>query len=79
MNNYVKCPKCELNYIRKGEKLAANIVGNNVSTVMLHTANIAQRVGRSLKTDPTNGHIIGDKQAEKLWGREYAPGFEMKI
>ena len=65
--------------ITHGEKLAADIVTNNISTVMLHTANIAQRLGRSIKTDPRNGHIIGDRDAQKMWGREYAKGFEMKI
>jgi hypothetical protein len=42
----------------------------------MQLGNIAWRVGRDLKIDPKNGHIIGDKEAEKLWSREYAKGWE---
>jgi hypothetical protein len=41
--------------------------------------NIAWRVGRDLKLDPANGHIIGDKEAQKLWAREYEKGWEPKV
>ena len=49
------------------------------STVAMQLGNISWRVGRDLKIDPTNGHIIGDKAAQKLWGREYEKGWEPKI
>jgi hypothetical protein len=32
-----------------------------------------------LKIDPANGHIVGDKEAAKLWGRSYEKGWEPKI
>jgi hypothetical protein len=41
--------------------------------------NIAQRSGRSLLTDPTTGHILGDPEAAKLWTREYEPGWEPTV
>ena len=49
------------------------------STVSMLLSNISWRVGRDLKIDPANGHIIGDKEAQKLWGREYEKGWEPKV
>ncbi len=46
---------------------------------MMQLGNIAQRVGRSLNTDPVNGHILGDKEAEKYWGRDYEKGWAPKV
>jgi hypothetical protein len=45
----------------------------------MQLGNIAWRVGRDLKIDPTNGHIIGDNEAKKLWSRQYEKGWEPKI
>jgi hypothetical protein len=41
--------------------------------------NIAQGVGRSLEINPEDGHILGDKEAQKLWSRDYEKGWEMKL
>ncbi|MDB5021526.1 MAG: dehydrogenase [Pedobacter sp.] len=49
------------------------------SVMAMQLGNISWRVGRDLKLDPKNGHIIGDKEAEKLWGRSYEKGWEPKI
>lgn len=49
------------------------------SVTAMQLANIAWRVGRDLTIDPKNGHIIGDKEAQKLWGRDYEKGWEPKI
>ena len=49
------------------------------SVVAMQLGNIAWRVGRDLNIDPKNGHIIGDKEAQKLWSREYAKGWEPKV
>ena len=49
------------------------------STVAMQLGNISWRVGRDLKIDPINGHIIGDKDAQKLWGRSYEKGWEPKV
>ncbi len=61
--------------IRGNAKLNAPIDQGHCSTVLAQLGNIAQRTGRSLKTDPATGHILGDPEAAKLWTREYATGW----
>lgn len=65
--------------IRTGSPLSAPIVEANVSVNLLHLANIAGRVGRSLQCDPADARILNDPEAMKLWGREYEPGWEPKV
>lgn len=66
--------------IRNGsDKLAADIESGHKSTLLVQLGNIAQRVGHSLEIDPANGHIQNDKEATKLWSREYEKGWEMKL
>ncbi len=67
------------NNILKGEKLVADIDSGHKSTLLVQLGNIAQQVGHSLETDPSNGHILGDKKAQKLWSRQYEKGWEMKL
>ena len=47
------------------------------STLLPQLGNIAQRTGRSLQCDPSNGRILNDKEAMKLWKRQYEKGWEM--
>jgi predicted dehydrogenase len=49
------------------------------SILGMQLGNISWRVGRDLHTDPTNGHILNDPEAQKLWRRDYEPGWEPKI
>jgi len=49
------------------------------SVALLHLGNIAWRVGRELHCDTTNGHILDDRAAMKLWRRDYEPGWEPKV
>ncbi|MCG8308330.1 MAG: Gfo/Idh/MocA family oxidoreductase, partial [Cytophagales bacterium] len=65
--------------IREGKQLCADIDSGHKSTLLVQLGNIAQRVGRSLKIDSENGHILNDKNAGKYWSREYEKGWEMKI
>jgi len=65
--------------IRTGEKLRSPIEDANVSVTMLHLSNIAWKLGRALRLDPRTGHVIGDREAMALWGREYAKGWEPKV
>jgi predicted dehydrogenase len=67
------------NNILKGEELKSNIDSGHKSTLMVQLGNIAQRVGHSLEINHENGHILGDKEAQKLWSREYEKGWEMKL
>jgi predicted dehydrogenase len=68
-----------LESIRGNAKLTAPIDEGNISTLLAQLVNISQRTGRSLKTDPANGHILDDADAMKLWTREYEPGWEPTV
>ena len=46
------------------------------STLLVQLGNIAWRTGHRLMIDPTNGHIINDPEAQRLWSRTYEPGWE---
>ncbi|MCF8259823.1 MAG: Gfo/Idh/MocA family oxidoreductase [Melioribacteraceae bacterium] len=71
-NNFV-------NAIRIGEKLNSPINEGNKSVTMLQLSNIAWKVGRTLNLDTSTGRIQNDKEADKMWQREYEPGWEPKI
>ena len=65
--------------IRQGTPLACTAeLGHQCSAIML-LGNISLRVGRTLDLNPANGHIIGDSEAQRFWGRDYEPGWEPKI
>ncbi|MCF8336042.1 MAG: Gfo/Idh/MocA family oxidoreductase [Bacteroidales bacterium] len=49
------------------------------SNVLCHLGNISQHVGRKLRINPDNGHILGDGEAMQMWGRTYEPGWEPKV
>jgi predicted dehydrogenase len=65
--------------IRGKEPVNAPILEGHKSTLLPQLGNIAFRVGRTLRCDPKNGHILNDKQAMKLWSRKYEKGWEIKI
>ena len=62
--------------IRKGEKLNSPIEIGNVDVTILQLSNIAWEVSRELRLDTTDGKILNDAEAMKLWGREYEKGWE---
>ena len=65
---------------RKSRRPNAPIEEGYKSTLLCHLGNIAIRSGRALKIDPTNGHILEDKDAvERFWSREYRPEWEPKV
>lgn len=68
-----------LDAIRHGKPLHSEIAEGHKSTLLCHLGNIAYRTGRTLHCDPKNGHILHDKGAMALWGREYEKGWEPKV
>ena len=65
--------------VREGAALNAPIDVGHKSVLLCHLGNIAQRAGRSLNLDPSNGHILRDEEAMALWDREYADGWAPKV
>ncbi len=64
--------------IRDGQplRLNAEIEKGHKSTLLCHLGNIANRTGRTLNCDASNGHILNDEKSMALWQREYEPGWE---
>ncbi len=65
--------------IRKGASLHSGIESGHKSTLLVQLGNISQRVGRSLDINPSDGHILNDIEAMKLWSRQYEKGWEMAL
>lgn len=68
-----------LDAVRNNRRPNCDVELGHKSCVAMQLGNIAWRVGRDLKIDPKNGHILGDKEAQKLWGRQYEKGWEPKV
>jgi predicted dehydrogenase len=64
--------------IRGKAKLNAPIDDANISMAMVHYSNIAYRIGRGFDVDDKTGQIF-DRDAMRLWSREYEPGWEPKL
>lgn len=60
--------------IRGKAKLNAPIDDAAISMAMVHYSNIAYRTGKGFDVDNKTGRIF-DREAMKLWSREYAPGW----
>ena len=71
-NNFVEA-------IRGNAKINSPVDDAHKSILLCHLANIAQRTGRTLHCDPSNGHIKDDKEAMMLWKRTYEKGWEPKV
>ena len=68
-----------LKAIRGEAKLNSEIAVGQTSTLLCHLGNIAYRTGYTIHFDPTARKMLGDKEAEKLWAREYREGWEPKV
>ena len=68
-----------LRAIRGDAALAAEIEEGHKSTLLCHLANIAWRTGSTVNLDPQTHRIIGNKDADTLWSREYRKGWEPKV
>ncbi len=65
--------------VREKAKLNAPIIEGHKSTLLPQLGNIALRTGRALTCDPSNGHILDDRDAMKLWSREYEKGWKVVV
>ncbi|MBO9619935.1 MAG: Gfo/Idh/MocA family oxidoreductase [Niabella sp.] len=68
-----------LGAIRENRKPNCDVELGYKSTVAMQLGNISWRVGRDLKINTTDGHILNDPEAQKLWQRVYQPGWEPKV
>ena len=68
-----------LEAITKGTRMHSHIAEGHKSTLLCQLGNIAFRSGDSLKTDPANGHIIGNNATQQYWSRKYEPGWEPTV
>jgi len=64
--------------IRGKAKLKAHIAEGAISQAMVHYSNVAYRIGHGFDIDDKTG-IMYDRDAMKLWGRDYEPGWEPTI
>ena len=61
------------NAVRTGTALSAPIEDGAKTGMLCHLGTISQQIGRKLTTNPSNGHIVNDAEASRLWNREYDP------
>lgn len=66
------------NAIRGKEELHSPIDEMMKSTHMCHLANLSSRLKKELIIDSNTGKTT-DPDANRLWGREYEPGWELKV
>jgi predicted dehydrogenase len=66
------------NSIRGIATLTAPIADASISMAMVHYANIAYRIDRGFEIDDQTGRIY-DRDAMKLWSRNYEPGWGIKV
>ena len=67
-----------LDAIRGKAKLTGPMADGAITMAMIHYSNIAYRIGKGFDIDDQTGRMF-DRDAMKLWGREYEPGWEPKI
>ena len=68
-----------LDGIRKGATLYTTVEEGHKCTLLMQLANISFRTGRTLNTNPADGHILNDSEAQSYWNRSYEPGWEPRI
>ena len=68
-----------LDAIRNNRRPNCDVETGYKSVLAMQLGNISWRVGRDLNIDPKNGHILKDKDAQKLWSRTYEKGWEPNL
>ncbi len=74
LQNFVDC-------VRRDDASGLNqpILEAHKSTLLCHLGNIAHRTGRTVISNPDDGHILGDDEQAALWSREYEPSWKDAI
>jgi hypothetical protein len=67
-----------LEAIRGKGSLNASIADGVITMAMVHYSNIAYRIGKGFDVEDATGRIH-DRDAMKLWGRDYEPGWEPMV
>jgi predicted dehydrogenase len=62
--------------VRTGAKLTAPAEDGAKTALLTHLGTIADQLGRKIRVDPKTGRVVGDAEATRRWGREYAPGWK---
>jgi hypothetical protein len=62
--------------VRSRKTPTADIEDGHRSVAHCHLANIAYRVGHTIRCDPKTGRPVDDPKALALWSRSYEPGWE---
>ena len=73
LGNWLTCIR------NKDAKTPSPAAEAHASTLLTHLANIAQRTGETVKTDPVTGRLTQGSPGAELWSREYEKGWEMKV
>lgn len=68
-----------LDGIRGRAQLNSEIAEGQTSTLLCHLGNLAYRSGSTIQFDPKHRKLLGNGDARKLWGRDYAPGWERRL
>jgi len=67
-NNFLACVRGEQ------KQLNADALAGHLTASLCHLANIAARVGRTLRFDPERERIVADREADALVARKYRKG-----
>lgn len=68
-----------LDSVRENKAPNGDIAEGHKSVLLCHLVNIAWKTGRTLNCDTSNGKILNDAEAMKLWQRDYESGWTPKV
>jgi len=72
MRNFFEC-------VRTREQPVSDVYTHHRALTTCHLANIAMRLGRTIKWDAKSEQIVGDAEARKWQSREQRKGYEIRV
>jgi hypothetical protein len=72
MRNFAEC-------VQTREQPVSDVYTHHRAITTCHLANIAMRLGRTLRWDPQVEQIVGDPEAQGLQAREQRKGYEIRV